>query len=275
VTALVAAVFVASLVGSLHCAGMCGGLVAFYAGGAAGAGAVATGAAAAGGRRGAGGAWAAHAAYSLGRLIVYAAIGALAGTLGAALDGIGGTLAGVQRVAAVVAGLFIAAWGVYSLLIALGFAVPRLPVPAAVSRPVARGIRAVAGQPAALRGLVVGLLTGLLPCGWLWAFAATAAGSGSAARGALVMAVFWAGTLPVLVALGAGVQTLAGPLRRHVPAITAVALIVVGLFAVVTRGSMAEAAQRALTRPAAPVSAGSVPEGTPPCCAKDGDGSAR
>ena len=70
-------------------------------------------------------------------------------------------------------------------------------------------------------------------------------------------------------------QTLAGPLRRHVPAITAVALIVVGLFAVVTRGSMAEAAQKALTHPAASVSAGSVPEGTPPCCAKDGDGSAR
>jgi hypothetical protein len=266
VTALVAAVFVASLVGSLHCAGMCGGLVAFYAGGTAGTGS-GTGAARGG--------WAAHAAYSLGRLIVYAAIGALAGTLGAALDGIGGTLAGVQRVAAVVAGLFIAAWGVYSLLIALGFAVPRLPVPAAVSRPVARGIRAVAGQPAALRGLVVGLLTGLLPCGWLWAFAATAAGTGSAARGALVMAVFWTGTLPVLVALGAGVQTLAGPLRRHVPAITAVALIVVGLFAVVTRGSMAEAAQQALTHPAASVSAESVPEGTPPCCAKDGDGSAR
>ena len=265
-TALVAAVFVASLVGSLHCAGMCGGLVAFYAGGAAGAGS-GTGAARGG--------WAAHAAYSLGRLIVYAAIGALAGTLGAALDGIGGTLAGVQRIAAVVAGLFIAAWGVYSLLIALGFAVPRLPVPAAVSRPVARGIRAVAGQPAALRGLVVGLLTGLLPCGWLWAFAATAAGTGSAARGALVMAVFWTGTLPVMLALGAGVQTLAGPLRRHVPAITAVALIVVGLFAVVTRGSVAEAAQKALAHPATAVTADAVPGGTPPCCAKDGDGSAR
>ena len=109
-TALVAAVFVASLVGSLHCAGMCGGLVAFYAGGAMGTGA----AAGAGVTRGGGtarGGWAAHAAYSLGRLIVYAAIGALAGTLGAALDGIGGTLVGVQRVAAVVAGLFIAPGG--------------------------------------------------------------------------------------------------------------------------------------------------------------------
>ncbi len=254
-SALVATVFVASLLGSLHCAGMCGGLVAFYAGGTAGPGRAS---------------WGAHAAYSLGRLLVYAAIGALAGTLGAAIDGIGGALAGVQRAAAVVAGLFIAAWGVYSLLIALGVSVPRLPVPAAVSRPVARGIRAVAGQPAALRGLVVGLLTGLLPCGWLWAFAATAAGTGSAPAGALVMAVFWTGTLPVLLALGAGVQTLAGPLRRAVPAITAVALIVVGLFAVITRGSMAEAAQKALTRPAT----ASV-ETAPPCCAKDGDGSAR
>ncbi len=259
-TALVAAVFVASLVGSLHCAGMCGGLVAFYSGGAAGTPR---------------GGVTAHAAYSIGRLVVYAAIGAIAGTLGSALDGIGATLAGMQRLAAVAAGLFIAAWGVYSLLLALGIAVPRLPVPAALSKPVAHGIRAVAGRPAAVRGLVVGLLTGLLPCGWLWAFAATAAGTGSATRGALVMAVFWTGTLPVLVALGAGVQTLAGPLRRAVPTLTAIALIVVGLFAVVTRGSMAEAAQRALTHPAALTADGAAPEGTPPCCARDGDGSAR
>lgn len=252
--ALAATVFLASLLGSLHCAGMCGGLVAFYAGEGAG------------GRGGA----AAHAAYSIGRLAVYTAIGALAGTLGAAIDGIGGTLAGVQRGAAVLAGLFIAAWGVYSLLLALGVRVPRPPVPQAVSRPVARGIRAVAGQPAAVRGLVVGLLTGLLPCGWLWAFAATAAGTGSAAAGALVMAVFWSGTLPVLLALGAGVQTLAGPLRRAVPAVTAVALIVVGLFAVVSRGSRAEAAQKALSHPAT-----TAADSTPPCCAKDGNGSAR
>ena len=49
------------------------------------------------------------------------------------------------------------------------------------------------------------------------------------------MAVFWLGTLPAMVSLGLGVRALAGPLRRHVPAACAVALILVGLFAVAGR----------------------------------------
>ncbi|MFQ5457683.1 MAG: sulfite exporter TauE/SafE family protein, partial [Myxococcota bacterium] len=40
-----------------------------------------------------------------------------------------------------------------------------------------------------------------------------AAGSGGAANGALVMSAFWLGTLPVMLAVGVGLQALAGPLR--------------------------------------------------------------
>jgi sulfite exporter TauE/SafE len=49
------------------------------------------------------------------------------------------------------------------------------------------------------------------------------------------MAVFWLGTLPVMLGLGVGLVALAGPLRRHVPAVCAVAMIVVGLLAVAGR----------------------------------------
>ena len=45
--------------------------------------------------------------------------------------------------------------------------------------------------------------------------------------GAVTMAVFWAGTVPILVAVGVGVQGLAGPLRRHLPTLTAAALVIV------------------------------------------------
>ncbi|RMF85708.1 MAG: sulfite exporter TauE/SafE family protein, partial [Planctomycetota bacterium] len=94
-TALIAAVFVASLLGSLHCAGMCGPFVAFAVGADAGR---------------TGGAWR-HVAYHGGRLVTYSLLGVAAGALGAALD-LGGAWVGVQRTAAIVAGAIMVLFGV-------------------------------------------------------------------------------------------------------------------------------------------------------------------
>ena len=220
-TALALTVLGASLAGSLHCAGMCGGFVAFYAG--------------VGGRRAGFG----HAAYNLGRLAAYATLGALAGTLGAALD-LAAAPAGIQRGAAVLAGVLIALWGTRTLLETAGVRMTRLEPPAALRGAVARGVATVAAQPPVTRALVIGLLTGLLPCGWLYAFIVTAAGTGDPLRGAGLMAVFWLGTLPVMAGLGVAVQALAGGFRRWVPAVCAVAMIVVGLFAVAGRARAPE-----------------------------------
>jgi len=221
VTALALTVLAASLVGSLHCAGMCGGFVAFYAG--------------AGGRRPGLG----HAAYNLGRLTAYASLGALAGALGAALD-LAAAPAGIERGAAVLAGALIALWGTRTLLETAGVRVARLEPPAALRGAIASGVTAVAAQPPVTRALVIGLLTGLLPCGWLYAFIVTAAGTGDPLRGAGLMAVFWLGTLPVMAGLGVAVQALAGRMRRWVPAACAVAMIVVGLLAVAGRARAPE-----------------------------------
>ena len=220
-TALALTVLAASLVGSLHCAGMCGGFVAFYSGAAA--------------RR----PWLGHAAYNLGRLTAYTTLGAVAGALGAALD-LTVAPAGIQRGAAVLAGALIALWGTRTLLETAGVRMRRLEPPAALRSVVGRGVAAVAAQPPQTRALVIGLLTGLLPCGWLYAFIVTAAGTGDPLRGAGLMAVFWLGTLPVMVGLGVAVQALAGGLRRWVPAACAVAMIVVGLLAVAGRAGAPE-----------------------------------
>jgi uncharacterized protein len=217
VIALALTVLAASLVGSLHCAGMCGGFVAFYAGTDAR-------------RAGLGG----HAAYNAGRLAAYAALGALAGALGAALD-LAAAPAGIQRGAAVLAGSLIALWGTRALLETFGVRMARLDPPAALRGAVARGVAAVAARPPATRALVIGLLTGVLPCGWLYAFIVTAAGTGDPLRGAGLMAVFWLGTLPVMAGLGVAVQALACSLRRWVPVACAVAMIAVGLLAVAGR----------------------------------------
>ena len=81
----------------------------------------------------------------------------------------------------------------------------------------------------------VGLLTTLLPCGWLYAFVLTAAGTGTV-RGALaLMTVFWAGTLPMMLTLGVGVRQLAGPLRAKLPTISAIAIVAVGVMSLTGR----------------------------------------
>jgi sulfite exporter TauE/SafE len=79
------------------------------------------------------------------------------------------------------------------------------------------------------RAAATGLLTTLLPCGWLYAFGVTAAGTGSASGGMTVMLAFWAGNLPMLVAVGVGAQRLAGPLARRLPVASAVFLVALGL----------------------------------------------
>jgi len=219
-TSLLITVFVASLVGSLHCVGMCGPFVAFYAGGDGSTGA----------RR-----LVSHAVYSGGRLLSYAVLGAAAGSIGAALD-LAGSVAGFQRAAAVVAGAVMVAWGLLALLRIRGV---RLLSPASSSGRLGSwmrtAFRAVADKPPVVRAGAVGLLSGVLPCGWLWAFLVTAAGTGSAVRGTAVMAAFWLGTVPALLAVGLGAQLVSAPLRRHVPAATAVLLVVLGLFAILSR----------------------------------------
>lgn len=222
--ALIGAVFAASLLGSLHCAGMCGAFVAFAVG-------------APSERRPP--EWALHAAYNGGRLATYVALGAVAGALGAAMDNAGAML-GLQRVAAAAAGAMMIGFGVATLLRTRGVRVPRLRLPAAFERLLGRGHRLASSKPPIVRAGLIGLLTTLLPCGWLYAFVITAAGTGDAALGALTMAVFWAGTLPALIAVGAGAKRAAGVFGRFAPELTALALVGVGLYTAVHRITLPE-----------------------------------
>jgi sulfite exporter TauE/SafE len=220
--ALLGTVLTASVAGSLHCAGMCGGFVAFYSGGERSRG---------------WSRWLPHLAYSSGRLATYAALGAFAGSVGAAMNRVG-AVAGVQRVAAIAAGILMVAWGSYALLQALDLSLPRLPYPRSLGRVTAGMMAGLRGRPPVLRALLLGLLSTLLPCGWLWAFALLAAGTGDALRGALVMVAFWIGTVPVMLGLGLSVQLLSAPLRRRLPSVTAAMLILVGLLWLAGRAAM-------------------------------------
>ncbi|HET9294441.1 MAG TPA: sulfite exporter TauE/SafE family protein [Gemmatimonadales bacterium] len=212
---LLPAILVASLLGSPHCAAMCGGFVCFYSGQG-------------------GTSRAAHFAYNSGRLVSYLLLGILAGTLGAGID-VAGRMAGLQRGAAVAAGFVMIAWGGATVATSLGLRLPGSVAPAGFRRLLARALELLHDRPPAQRALAIGLLTTLLPCGWLYVFVAAAAGTGSPLDGALVMTAFWAGTVPIMAGLGLASQRALGALGLRMRAITAAVLMVLGLLTVTGR----------------------------------------
>jgi sulfite exporter TauE/SafE len=220
-TTLLWAVFAASLLGSLHCVGMCGGIVALCAGGASPTERAPR----------------LMAAYHAGRLATYAALGAVSGAIGNAID-LGGGAVGLPRLAAVLAGALMIAVGLVALFRTLGLATRCLSLPPSLQRLLQRGMSAAMSQPPTRRSALIGLLTGFLPCGWLYAFVAASATTGDALRGAAVMTAFWLGTVPALIAVGFGVRLVARPLQRHLPALSALCMLTVGVIAVVGRLSV-------------------------------------
>lgn len=221
-TTLLLTVLAASLAGSLHCAGMCGALVAF----AVSTPSEPTRSPAS-----------LHVLYHGGRLAIYAVIGAICGSIGAVLD-MGGGLVGLQRVAACIAGGLMVLVGVVALLRTTRASIPHFPVPAALQHFLVRAQSAAAALQPAPRAAAIGLLSGLLPCGWLYVFAITAASTANALWGAAVMAAFWAGTVPVLLSVGVSTQFLARWLGKRLPLLTSTALIGLGLFTIAGRVSI-------------------------------------
>lgn len=246
---LIGTILVASLLGSLHCAGMCGAFVA-----------IATGELDASPRRKV----MLQTAYHVGRLVTYMTMGVLAGTLGALVD-VAGRLAGVQTAATMLAGAVMVTFGVVSILRIYGVHISLFKLPTRWQT-VVSGLhrRSMRYSPLTRAGLI-GLLTTLLPCGWLYAFVVTAAGTGHPLKGAIAMAAFWIGTLPVLVSLGAGVQTLLGTLGRKVPALTCLLLIGVGLYTLIGRGHMNAIAVAARVSPTTQPN-DAAPDEVPACC---------
>ncbi len=196
---------VVGLLTGLHCVSMCGG-IALSQGmkGLSGSSADET--------KGRARALAPSLAYNAGRVVSYTAVGALAGSLGGVLDlGIGGR------------SIVMAAAGLFMVLMALrlGGILP----PSRFRIPLWDRLRGRAGAWAAQAGsFAVGLANGLMPCGPLQALQLYALGSGSAAAGAQAMFLFSLGTVPALLAFGAGGAFL--PVRLRTGAVRAGAVLV-------------------------------------------------
>ena len=210
-SATLGALFAAGLLTSLHCAGMCGAMVI------CGSLSARSGDVAPHSR----GLWFTALLYNTARIASYAVVGAVVGAAGAVLAPGSVFRGAVQIVAGCVMLLFAArmlGWLPFRLP-QLSFA-PRIPL-LSIHHP-------------SLRAAVLGLATGLMPCGPLQAMQLWALGSGSAARGALGMAAFGFGTAPLLFAFGAAASALAK--RRALLARIAAALLVALAAGMVLRG---------------------------------------
>ncbi|MCE2792878.1 MAG: sulfite exporter TauE/SafE family protein [Planctomycetota bacterium] len=212
--ALGPAVFIASLLGSLHCVGMCGPF------------ALMAGTSSAGNAEGKHPRWFAVAGYNLGRLATYLLIGLAAGSLGLALD-IGGQVAGWQQTATYAAGSLMVATAFISLARHFGWLRGSTWAPSGLVLGLQWALRRGRQLPPFQRSMAVGFVTTWMPCGWLYVFALAAAGTANPLWGAFVMLLFWGGTLPVLTVLvWGGAWLVKRPNWNVQPAVAAMVLLI-------------------------------------------------
>jgi uncharacterized protein len=187
---LITMALVAGFLGSGHCIGMCGGIVAALS-------------LSGDGRRGG---LPFHLLYNIGRMGTYSLIGLLVGWLGSAIVYTESFRVGA-RVVLVGSDLLIIAlgFGAAGLLPGLNFMRLEFPGPLQVLTVAVRRMREL---PPALAALPLGLLFGFLPCGFLYAMAITAAQSADPLHGALILAAFSLGTLPALFLFGSAAHLL-------------------------------------------------------------------
>ena len=207
-------VFVAGLLGSGHCVGMCGPLALSLG--------ASHGRLKQNLRR--------QLVYSAGRVFTYTFGGAAAGFAGVWLGSRSRTLVVGQAWLALAAG---------AALIVMGLATVGL-----LPRPARRLLgRAPCGADQALKTFLTapgwisvflaGVGTGFIPCGLVYAFLLKASSSGSVWRGGLTMSLFGLGTVPLMVLTGAGGSLLSMTARTRMLRLAGWCVVLAG---VVTAG---------------------------------------
>ncbi|MEO1134787.1 MAG: sulfite exporter TauE/SafE family protein, partial [Cyanobacteria bacterium J06639_1] len=182
-----------------------------------------------------------HLLLNLGRILSYALLGAAIGGLGSVLVA-GGQLAGIgsslRRGLTLVAGSLLVWFGLVQICPGL---LPRIPL----LHPMARGqlhdrlnvamMTLAEGDrwwtPAAL-----GLVWGLIPCGFLYAAQLKAAETGELWQGAATMLAFGAGTMPTMVGLGFSASRLSRDRRSQLYRLGGWVTLSVGLLAIARTG---------------------------------------
>jgi sulfite exporter TauE/SafE len=186
-----ATAFLAGLLGSAHCLGMCGGISGLFA---------------------------LHSSvrglrrqlpmaliYNAGRLSSYMILGSIVGALGSRIGDFTPAAAGPVRLLAGTVIILIGLQIAFNIR-ALGFLEKAGGVAWSRISPLAGRLLPVNTLP---RALGLGLLWGLLPCGLVYSVLLVAATSASEVEGALIMLAFGIGTTPAMLLTGLGAARLA------------------------------------------------------------------
>jgi sulfite exporter TauE/SafE len=216
-----------------HCLVMCGPLVAAASltdGAACGAGA--------GTRAAAKGAGVFQVAYHLGRLTMYAFLGALLGLLGEA--GVLATLTGpfspvaVSRFLKLTAGVMLLAMGIMLLVAWIRGRKARLPEPTAAIAALPWFGRTVAklAKSGGWWGFPLGAMRGLLPCAPLLPVELAALATAEPLYGAIIMLAFGVGTVPALAGFGAASGLIGSRARGWFAPAAAAMVILLGVVTV-------------------------------------------
>ena len=200
--------FLAGVLGSAHCVGMCGGFAVTVGAGAPTFGSLLN----------------RQLVYTSGRIFTYAFLGAVGGFAGQSLAQYNGAFITSQRVFSILAGLIMVFVGLSSI----GW-IPRRRKGLGV---VARIWSTLFSQFLNAKGrwgrFLAGVANGFLPCGLVYTFLALAVASGQMVNGMLLMAAFGAGTAPAMILIGCGSSSLSRATRARVLTLAAVAMIAMG-----------------------------------------------
>lgn len=198
-----------------HCIGMCGGIVIAYSGTKVDQQWSKTKQAVA------------HLFYSLGRVLTYVVLGAMFGYLGGVVtfnNTANGILWVVAGIAMILAGLSLLGKTKFLTMIEHSF-----------SRSIwyQQSFKALLRNQSLLSFFLLGMLNGLLPCGFVYFFAITAASTADPFYGALVMLIFGLSTIPALFSLGFFVGIFKqSALRNIMIRLAAIAVLLYGAFTI-------------------------------------------
>lgn len=193
-------VFVASILGSTHCASMCGP-IAITVNNSGGY----------------------MPLYHIGRLLSYLVLGAIAGLLGEAF------LSGNFGIISTISVILISAFFIYTgYRLIRGKPLDLIP-PRVVSALLTKPAKWSFAQGKTIRSLTIGIVNGFLPCGWVYIFVVGAVATKSPLYGAAILFIFWLGTVPMLSALPFVYKKTIGRGSRKLVVAAGIVLILVGI----------------------------------------------
>lgn len=186
-----------------------------------------------------------HLLLNLGRILSYALVGAAIGGLGSVAIA-GGQMAGIgsqiRRAIAIIAGIVLILLGLRQSMPDL---FPRLPVlhPLAPSNWHDRlnaGMTKLAQQKKWWTPACLGMVWGLIPCGFLYVAQIKAAETVSPIQGATTMLAFGLGTLPTMVGVGLFAASLSADKRSQLYRLGGWVTLTIGILTLARTGEMVD-----------------------------------